>query len=138
VSFQLSLHSCTSNVPVFPYGRQNSVVGTIRVQYTEMLSILRALFPNLDTISLPDWWPGVAGLTERRLESWPMLKSLAVGTVPPDDVAILDEIEVQGILLPASRYELGTYIPKHGMVFSKCPDPETYPRLPHVRHCLCK
>jgi hypothetical protein len=75
-------------------------------------------------ISLPDWWPGVAGLTERRLESWPILKSLAVGTVPPDDGAILVEIEVQGILLLASRYELGTYIPEHGMVFSKCPDPE--------------
>jgi hypothetical protein len=94
---------------------------------------LEGAFPKPRTISLPDWWPGVAGLTKRRLESWPKLKSLAVGT---DDGAILVEIEVQGILLLASRYELGTYIPEHGMVFSKCPDPETYPRLPHVRHCL--
>jgi hypothetical protein len=114
------------------------LVGTIHVQYTEMLSILRALFSNLDNISLPDWWPGVARLIERRLESWSMLKTLAVGTVPPDNGAILDEIDVQGILLPATRCERGNYIPKHGMVFAKRPDPETYPRLPHIWHCLSR
>jgi hypothetical protein len=52
------------------------LVGTVRGPYTEMLSIMRALFPNLENISLPDWWPGVSGLTGRRLESWPMLKTL--------------------------------------------------------------
>jgi hypothetical protein len=58
--------------------------------------------------------------------------------VPPDDGAILDEMDVHGILLPATRCERGNYIPKHGMVFAKLPDPETYPRLPHVRHCLSR
>jgi hypothetical protein len=94
--------------------------------YTEMLNILGGLFPNLENISLPDWWPGVAGLTGRCLESWPMSKTLAVGTVQPA-AAILTEIE-------SGR---GTCTLMQGMLFADCTNPRTYSRSgPHVRSCL--
>jgi hypothetical protein len=96
-----------------------------------MLSILRALFPNLESISLPNWWPGVAGLTGRGFMAWPTLKTLAVGTVP-SVTAILHEIE--------SGQD--TSIVEQGIVFPECADPEMhsgihgYPRLPHVRRSI--
>jgi hypothetical protein len=106
--------------------------GPIRGPYgTKMVSILRALFPNLENISLPDWWPGVAALTERRLEFWPMLKTLAVGTVP-SVAAILHEIES----------ERTTCLVLQGMAFPECTDPKRYwgiqgyPRIPHIWHLL--
>jgi hypothetical protein len=104
---------------------------TIRGPYTEMLSIWRALFPNLESISLPNWWPGVAGLTGRGFTAWPTLKTLAVGTVP-SIAAILHKIE--------SGQD--TSIVEQGIVFRECADPEMhwgihgYPRLPHVRRCI--
>jgi hypothetical protein len=60
--------------------------------YTEMLNILGGLFPNLEIIFLPHWWPEVAGLTGRCLESWPSLTTLAVDTVQPA-AAILTKLE---------------------------------------------
>jgi hypothetical protein len=108
------------------------LLGTaIRGPYTEMLSILRALFPSLESISLSNWWPGVAWLTGRGFIAWPTLKTLAVGTVP--SVAdILHEIE-------SGR---DTSIVEQGVVFTKCADPKMhwsihgYPRLLHVRRCI--
>jgi hypothetical protein len=103
----------------------------IRGPYTEMLSILRALFPNLESISLPNWWPGVAGLSGRGFMAWPTLKTLAVGTVP-SVAAILHEIE----------NGQDTSIVEQGIVFPECADPEMhwgihgYPRLPHVCRCI--
>jgi hypothetical protein len=100
-------------------------VGPIRGPYdTKMVSILRALFPNLENISLLDWWPGVAGLTGRRLESWPMLKTLAVGMVP-SVAAILHEIES----------ERDTCLILQGMAFSECTDPKWYWSIQYDRPC---
>jgi hypothetical protein len=87
---------------------------------------IRGAFPNLESISLPHWWPGVAGLNGRCLESWPSLKTLAVGTVQPA-AAVLTEIE----------NGRGTTLLMQGMLFAECRNPQTYvSRVPHVRHCL--
>jgi hypothetical protein len=82
--------------------------------YTEMMNILGGRFSNFKSISLPDWWPGVAGLTGRSLETWPMLKTLAVGTVQPA-AAILTELE-------SGR---GTCTLMQGMLFAECTNPKT-------------
>jgi hypothetical protein len=100
------------------------LVGT-KGPYTEMLSILGPLFPNLENISLPDWWPGVAGLNERCLESWPMLKTLAVGTVQP-----------AAALLAEMRSRRVTRTLEQGMLFADRLHPIPSPSVPNVRHCL--
>jgi hypothetical protein len=83
--------------------------------YTEMLSILEGLFSNLESISLPDWWSGVAGLNGRCLESWPSLKTFALGMVQPA-AAGLTEIE----------NGRGTTLLLQGMLFAECRNPQTY------------
>jgi hypothetical protein len=108
------------------YKLEAPVLGVYEGSIYEDVEHIRGLFSNLESISLPDWWPGVAGLNGRCLDSWPSLKTLAVGTVQPAAV-ILTEIE----------NGRGMTLLMQGMLFAECRNPQTYvPKVPHVRHCL--